>query len=78
METGEQPLNQIAEINIDGMQCDACAQVVERVVSLLSGVETVSVDLEAARATITYDEVRVSISDLNGSIEGAGFDIRLG
>ena len=70
-------MNQITDIAIEGMHCDACVQSVERVVGQLAGVENVSVDLDAAKATVTYDEECVTLADLNDAIEDAGFDVVL-
>lgn len=70
-------MNQIIEIGVDGMHCDACVQSVENVVGRLSGVESVSVDLDNALATITYDDECVTLADLNEAIEDAGFDVAL-
>ena len=71
-------MNQIIEVGIDGMVCDACAQSVERVVGQLDGVENITVDLTSNSATITYNESSVGISNLHNAIEDAGFDVRLG
>ncbi|MYD43633.1 MAG: heavy-metal-associated domain-containing protein [Gammaproteobacteria bacterium] len=70
-------MNQVTEIAVEGMQCSACAESVERVVGQLVGVESVSVNLDAAIATVTYDEACVQLADLNDAIEDAGFDVGL-
>lgn len=69
-------MNQIIELSIDGMVCDACAQSVERVVGQLEGVENITVDLASNSATITYNESHVGITNLQNAIEDAGFDVR--
>ena len=71
-------MNQVIEIGVEGMHCDACVNSVESVVGRLTGVESVSVDLNSALATITYNDACVSIADLNEAIEDAGFDVALG
>ncbi len=68
-------MNQVAEIKVEGMQCDACTRSVERAVGRLEGVEDVSVDLTSAFAKVTYDTSRVKIADLNEAIEAAGFEV---
>ncbi len=42
--------------SVTGMSCTACSSHVERAVSALAGVRSVSVDLMQNRMTVDYDE----------------------
>ena len=46
--------------SVTGMSCTACSSHVERAVSALAGVRSVSVDLMQNRMTVDYDENALS------------------
>jgi len=63
------------EVNIGvyGMTCGHCQKKVEDAVSLLEGVESVGVNLEAERATVSFNPQKVSMHDLKEAIRKAGY-----
>ena len=63
------------EINlkIEGMHCAGCSTRLEKVLNNLEGVEIAKVSLEEKKATIKYDETKISLENIKESIEDAGF-----
>ncbi len=61
-----------ATYNIKGMSCNHCRANVERVISQLPGVESVSVDLASATATVTGTASRDEIKE---AVESIGFKL---
>ena len=63
------------EVNIGvyGMTCSHCQKRVEDAVSLLEGVESVRVNLEAERATVSFNPQKISMDDIKEAIRKAGY-----
>ena len=63
------------EINlkIEGMHCAGCSTRLEKVLNNLEGVETAKVSLEEKKATIKYNEEKISVENIKEAIEDAGF-----
>ncbi len=59
--------------NIKGMSCNHCRTNVERAISQLPGVESVSVDLASATATVTGTAGREEIKE---AVEAIGFEMK--
>ena len=60
------------DLILEGMSCAACAARIERGLNGLEGVEA-AVNLATERASVAYDAERVSIHDLVGAVESAGY-----
>ena len=60
-------------LKIEGMHCTGCSTRLERVLNNLEGVETAKVSLEEKKATIKYDETKISLEIIKEAIEDAGF-----
>jgi Cu+-exporting ATPase len=62
------------EVNIGvyGMTCSHCQKRVEDAVSLLEGVESVRVNLEAERANVSFNPQKISMDDIKEAIGKAG------
>ncbi len=60
-------------LKIEGMHCAGCSTRLERVLNNLEGVETAKVSLEEKKATIKYDETKISLEIIKEAIEDAGF-----
>lgn len=60
-------------LKIEGMHCAGCSTRLERVLNNLEGVETAHVSLEEKKATIKYDETKISLEIIKEAIEDAGF-----
>ncbi len=61
--------------NVSGMHCAACSSRIERVVSTLEGVESVSVNLATERMRCRYDDELVDDDKLVSTVSGAGFGL---
>ena len=62
------------EILLEGMSCNHCKMRVEKALSELEGVNNVSVDLEAKKATL---DIVGGVGDaiLKEAVEDAGYDV---
>lgn len=60
-------------IPVAGMTCSACAIGIEKTVSKLSGVESVSVNFATEKTNIKYDPKMIRLSELKQSIIKAGY-----
>lgn len=60
---------------VEGMTCSACANRVERVTKKAEGVENSSVNFATEKLNITFDENKVSISELKNIVEKAGYKL---
>ena len=63
------------EINlkIEGMHCAGCSTRLEKVLNKKKKKKKAQVSLEEKKATIKYDETRISIESIKEAIEDAGF-----
>ena len=60
-------------LKIDGMTCSACSSSLEKYLSKQEGIDDALVNLVMATASISYDEEKLSIDDLNKFVIDAGF-----
>lgn len=60
-------------LKIEGMHCAGCSTRLEKVLNNLEGVKTAKVSLEEKKATIKYDETKISLESIKEAIEDAGF-----
>ncbi len=60
-------------IPIEGMSCAACSAAVERSLSKMDGIESVSVNALTGQAKISYETQKVRISQIKTAIEKLGF-----
>ncbi len=60
-------------LSIDGMTCSACSSGLEKYLNKQDGIESASVNLVMAVATIKYDEKKVSLEQLDEFVKKAGF-----
>ncbi|XP_068235378.1 copper-transporting ATPase 1 isoform X2 [Palaemon carinicauda] len=63
-------------ISIEGMTCQSCVRNIESVVSVLGGVHSVKVNLEAKEGTVIHDSQLISGSVLASRIDDMGFDAK--
>jgi copper chaperone len=62
-------------LNVQGMSCGHCVKAVESSVGELNGIETVAVNLDAAKVDIAFDEAQVSVDQIKETIEDQGYDV---
>mgnify|MGYP004458783191 FL=1 len=60
-------------LKIEGMHCAGCSTRLEKVLNNLEGVEKAQVNLQEKKATIKYDENKISLKSIKEAIEDAGF-----
>ncbi len=60
------------DLALDGMTCAACANRIERKLNKLDGVEA-SVNYATEQAAVRFDPGRVTVADLLGAVEAAGY-----
>ncbi len=60
-------------LKIEGMHCAGCSTRLEKVLNNLEGVEQAQVSLQEKKATIKYDENKISLESIKEAIEDAGF-----
>ncbi len=71
---GERQMQTI-DLPIRGMTCASCVATIERGLRRVPGVQTASVNLVAAQATISYDPAMAQVNHLIQAIEDAGYEV---
>ena len=59
--------------DIQGMTCAACARAVERATKKIPGVTESNVNLATEKMSISFDDEKLSISDIQSAVEKAGY-----
>lgn len=72
-EGSEETLLKEVSLPIQGMHCAACAKAIERAVSKLNGINTVTVNFASEKAYIKYNPVSVKLSEIKQAIAKAGY-----
>jgi len=54
---------------------DGCVNSVTKTLKNVAGVQEANVDLEGAKATVTFDESKTNVASLKEAIEDAGYDV---
>lgn len=62
--------------DVTGMSCTACSSHVERAVSALAGVSSVTVDLMQNRMLVEYDDSKLSEAEVCAAVSAAGYGAR--
>ena len=65
-----------AEIGIEGMNCDGCAERIQRQLAKEAGVRDADVSFSAGRAIVQFNPAAVQPARLHEVIEQAGFSVR--
>ncbi|WP_107838444.1 copper chaperone CopZ [Metasolibacillus meyeri] len=63
-------------LNVQGMSCGHCVKAVEGSVGELTGVEQVTVNLEAATVAVAFDEAQVTVEKIKETIDDQGYDVK--
>lgn len=66
-----------SRFTVTGMSCSACSSHVEKCVSKINGVHTVSVNLLSNRMEVSYDETALKDSDIVKTVKKAGYGAKL-
>ncbi|NIO44365.1 MAG: hypothetical protein GTN36_02315, partial [Candidatus Aenigmarchaeota archaeon] len=62
-------------INIRGMHCDSCVNLIEDKISSLKGIEKIKVSLIENKAFIRFNPETISLDDIKSGIEDLGYSI---
>lgn len=62
-------------LNVKGMSCNHCVKAIENSVGELEGVQDVKVDLASAKVDVTFDNSKVSLSQIKETIDDQGYDV---
>jgi copper chaperone CopZ len=67
----------MAEVSyhVHDIHCEACESSIRKALAPVSGVETVSVDLNHKRVTVRFDDGATDVLAIKERIEGAGFEV---
>lgn len=62
-------------LTVEGMSCGHCVKAVEESVGKLTGVESVSVNLDAGTVQVSHDAASVDRKSIEDTIEDQGYDV---
>lgn len=62
-------------ITVPEIHCGHCKTSIEEAVSALDGIRSVDVDIEPRTVRLSYDESRVGMEDIRGTIEAIGYEV---
>ena len=62
-------------VNTPDMSCGHCVATIEKEIGGLTGVESVKADLPTKQVTIAYDPARVSVPQLEETLDEAGYPV---
>lgn len=65
----------IKELKIEGMSCEHCKKAVIDALKEIDGVEQVDVDLQAGKATVSFDPERATEQQMKEAIAEAGYEV---
>ena len=63
------------ELKIEGMHCTGCSVRIEKILSNTEGIAKAQVSLEEKKATIEYEETKITLEEIKKQIEDAGFEV---
>ncbi len=72
------PASKQITLPITGMTCANCVATVERNLKKVAGVDFANVNLSSERATVSFDPHLVSLDELVGRVQHAGYDVASG
>jgi Cu+-exporting ATPase len=70
------PTTETVALPIEGMTCASCVNRITRFLQKVDGVEEATVNLATETATVRFDRRRVTVDDLAGAVDAAGYVAR--
>ena len=61
------------QFNVEGMHCGACAAGIQMYLSNTDGVASVSVDYNAKKADVEYDDAKIKEDGIKKAVEELGY-----
>ncbi len=71
------PPIEIVSFPVEGMTCASCVNRITRFLNKVEGVAEANVNLASESATVRYDPSRVTVADLVGAVDAAGYVARV-
>ena len=68
---------QTVQLAVANMSCAACAPIVRKTLSAIPGVTKVTVSVEKASASVTFDDQRTNVDALIKAVTNAGYPTKL-
>ncbi len=68
---------QTVQLAVANMSCAACAPIVRKTLSAIPGVTKVTVSVEKASASVSFDDQKTSVSALITAVTNAGYPTKL-
>lgn len=62
--------------NVEGITSEDSVEMIKKSLIVLNGVFDVIVDMNAKRVAVEYDEERLSVEIIKGTIEDTGFNVK--
>ncbi len=66
--------NDKTEISVPTIVCGKCVKNVTKALKKVDGVYEVKVDLDSKKASVSFDNTKTTVSDLENAITAAGYD----
>ncbi len=63
------------QVQVKGMHCAACSTRIEKVLSMLDGIEKVAVNLAAERMDVSWDQNVTTLDEIAQKVKGLGFEL---
>jgi Cu2+-exporting ATPase/Cu+-exporting ATPase len=70
-----QTQTQTKSLAVVGMHCAACAATIKRRLSKVAGVESCEVNYGSEKASVTFDESKTSVAEMNQKIDKLGYSL---
>ena len=71
--TGNAGTEQTIELDIEGMDCPACALKIEKAVRKIEGIKDIQVNLGSETASVTYSAPQFPVENVKTTIEKLGY-----
>ncbi len=62
-------------LKINGMTCSSCANIIEKKVNKISGVENATVNFATERLSVKYNEAAIDIEDIKKAVKDVGYSV---
>lgn len=67
---------EILTLNVEGMSCSHCENVVKKSVGALDGVHGVAVDLKGKKVTVELESEKIGLEAVKEAIEDQGYEVK--
>ena len=64
-------------LDIEGMHCGSCALLIEHTLKDIKWIQQVNVNFSAEKATITFDEEKIQLTEIQETIKHLGYKVVL-